>query len=164
MFVIDNNPALFNAACYALYTDRFMRGLSPLPAALHQRRLNHDRLWAKAKKERRILNKTTAFVPHDISVADVKQMRDYFASYPEIKAVHIARKVVEQFPDFPHYFIVLTYQFPRQATELPIPSNQIRAFVRDGLAFSGDYTLKIMGKSAHLRGIKRVENALIYER
>lgn len=162
MFVIDNNPALLGPACHELYAEQFMRESGPLHPDLQQRWITHRRLWTKAKSERRRLTKTTTFIPHDIPTEEIEQMTAYFASYPEIKAVHLARRVVEHFPEFPHYFIVLTYQFPHNAKELPIPSSQLTQFVSDGLAFSGDYTLKTMNTSVRLRQLKRIEGALIY--
>ena len=163
-FVINHNPALRLSACYEAYVARFMRGLEPFREGHQQRWIDHKRDWAKARRARRKLDKTAQFVPHDIPSAEVSQMAKYFASYPEIKAAYIACKVVKRFPELPHYFVVITYQFPRNSKDLPIPSTQLKQIISDGLAFSGDYTLKLMNESAYLQQIKRVEGALVYER
>ena len=166
-FVIKHNPALRLSAYYEIYTARFMRGLKPAylkPAYKEQRWREHGRAWARARQERKKLDKAVVFISHNIPPVEVEQIADYFASYPEIKAAYIACKVVERFPEFPHYLIVLIYQFPHNAKDLPIPSNQLKQIVRDGLAFSGDYTLKLMNESPYLQQIKRVNSALIYER
>ena len=161
-FVIEHSPAARQAAIYQAYTATFMRGLDT--SRFKRLWLEGEREWTKAQIERQKLDKTTQFMTHDIADDEIAQMRRYFSTYAEIKAAYIARKTVERFPNVPHYYVVIVYQFPRNAKELPISSSQLRQVVRDGLAFSEDYTIKIMSESTHLQRIKRVENALVYKR
>ena len=162
LFAIDNEPSVVASAAYEIYAERFRQGITDFDESQHRRWLAQASNWAKAKRSRHRLDKRTAFVPHALLDCEIAQIRDYFSGYSEIKAVYIARKVVERFPEVPCYVIAIDYQFPRNAKELPISSDRLLEFIDDTLAFSADYTLQLLTAAPPFRKIKQVENALIY--
>jgi len=62
-------------------------------------------LMARSAAERNIVAATDSFTAHDLSAVEVQQLREIFAAEADIRAVDVARKQLEIFPQLPLFVI-----------------------------------------------------------
>jgi Zn-dependent protease with chaperone function len=163
-FVIEKDPALAGSACYLLFSFYLNQGQAELAESFRQQGRNHEQLWRLANEERKKLNSQAQFIAPDLPTDQIEQLANYFATYPEIKAVYIARRVVERFPALPHYYIAITRHYRLISQQIPLDDNQLALLISAGLAFSSNVSLHFSLPAEHWHAIKRLQGSLIYQR
>ena len=75
-------------------------------AALYQKRAEeHYALLLEVQDERSYLRAKDELIPHNLPIAEIKNICQQLSGYPEVKAAYLVQKVVKHFPEQPLYIL-----------------------------------------------------------
>ncbi|MDJ0706395.1 MAG: M48 family metalloprotease [Leptolyngbyaceae cyanobacterium MO_188.B28] len=163
---MDQDPALVIPGCQLLST--FFRQQSHLDRAekYRHRWRQQDKPWKLAQQERTPLKASDRFMPHQLPDAEVNQLSEQLAEYPEVKAAYLVQKQVTRFPEKPFYGLAIVRRYypgegPNYKTDV-----ELSALIMNQLSFSGELTLMILNRATLnlLQGLRKVGGAMIYQR
>ncbi|MBE7381113.1 MAG: M48 family metallopeptidase [Leptolyngbya sp. SIO1E4] len=163
-FAMDHDPSLVIPACRQLYSFYLKRDQPTSAEPYQQRWQRHAKIWDLAQTEREKFDLKTRFVPHDLPVSEIQQLVECFSKYPQIKAVYLARKVVERFPEYSYYVFVITRRSYRGMGKDYKNDYQLKLLIKSAIAFSGDYTLRFLSQQEQWKQLTQLEESLIYHR
>ena len=161
-FALEHDPSLLIPACGQLYSFYFEQKQRALADPYQQRWQQHEKAWDLARTERAKFDANTQFISHDLSNVEVQQLAEYFATYPEIKAIYLVRKVVERFPEYPYYVIAIARRYYRGMGRDYRTDDKLKPFIKAAIAFSGDYTLRFITNHERWHRLRQVKEALVY--
>ncbi|MEL7314568.1 MAG: M48 family metallopeptidase [Cyanobacteria bacterium J06559_3] len=161
-WALERNPSLLIPACGQLYSFYFKQEQMALAESYRQRWQQHEKAWDLAQTERAKFDTQTEFISHDLPNAEIQQLAAYFATYPEIKAVYLVRKVVDRFPEYPYYVFAIARRHYRGMGRDYRADDKLKPFIEAAIAFSGDYTLRFITNAERWQRLRQVKEALVY--
>lgn len=161
-FALDHDPSLVIPACRCLYSFYFEQNQPALAEGYKQRWQQHEKVWSIAQDERMRFDDTVQFAPHDVSAVEIEQLVEHLSKHPEVKAIYLARKVVERFPEYPYYVMLLARRYiPGMGADYKSDS-KLKALLRSEIAFSRDYMLHFITDSRRWQTLKQLQGSLLY--
>ena len=161
-YALEHDPSLLISACRRLYSFYLEQNQPALAETYKQRWQDHRKVWRIAQKERIKFDDTAQFAPHELPVLEIEQLVDHFSKHPEVKAVYLARKIVERFPEHPYYIMLITRRYiPGMGADYK-PDSKLEALLRSEIAFSRDYSLQIKAGSTLWQRLKQLKGTLLY--
>ncbi len=161
-YVLEHDPSLLISACRRLYSFYLEQNQPALAETYKQRWQDHEKVWLIAQDERMKFDDTVQFAPHDLPALEIAQLVEHLSGHPEIKAVYLARKVVERFPEHPYYVMLIARRYISGMGADYKPDSKLKALLRSEIAFSHDYSLWVMTGSTRWQRVKQVKGALLY--
>ncbi|MGF1521979.1 MAG: M48 family metalloprotease [Leptolyngbyaceae cyanobacterium] len=161
-FALERDPSLLIPACSQLYSFYLKQNECSLAATYQQRWQQHAKAWDLAQTERAKFDANTEFISHDLPKAEIQQLAEYFATYPEIKAVYLVRKEVDRFPEYPYYVFAIARRYYRGMGRDYRADDKLKPFIEAAIAFSGDYTLRFITNAERWQRLRQVKEALVY--
>lgn len=161
-FAMDHDPSLVIPACRQLYGYYHQRYQPDLAGPYKQRWQHHQKVWKMALAERSKFAQDTQYKPHGLPDAEIRQLTEYFSSYPEIKSVYLAQRGLERFPECPYFVFGMT-RHPFHGKKHDFYSNQkLKGLINCAIAFSSDYVLHFLDELVNWERLKRLPGAKIY--
>lgn len=96
---IDQRIDWFMEGCQLLQQFLLQRGEIQAAEKYRERADQHHQRLLKAEEERSQVSHRDEFKPHTLSEADINQLKEQLATYPQVKAAYLVEKVVTYFPE-----------------------------------------------------------------
>ncbi|MEL6501814.1 MAG: M48 family metallopeptidase, partial [Cyanobacteria bacterium J06623_1] len=161
-YALEHDPSLLISACRRLYSFYLEQNQPALAETYKQRWQDHRKAWMIAQKERINFDHTAQFAPHKLAALEIEQLVEHLSKHPEVKAVYLARKIVERFPEHPYYIMLITRRYiPGMGADYK-PDSRLEALLRSEIAFSRDYSLQIEAGSTHWQRLKQLKGTLLF--
>lgn len=154
--------------CELVYWFLTQSGQTEAAEKYHERAKQHYQLLLKAQQERESVSDRDSFKPHSLEPAEVNQITQQVATYPEIKAAYLVEKVMISFPE--NRFCVLGIVRKRGLIDLVTEDEAVRKLIEQlisKLRFPTQTHLVILnhGNSDKLRRkMSQVPQSLIFRR
>lgn len=165
-FAMDNDIELTEQGCNLLYGYFNRTGQREKIEPLHQRMEKMQVVTTQAQMERNNVTAKDNFIPHELTPAQIEELRGIAAPEPEIAGVFIAKKDVQHFKKTPCYVIGINVKVPwwkprSSGANQKLVNRVLKQVKLPGhfLVFVNEKNLSSLGKK-----ISSVSGAMIYER
>lgn len=109
---METDPELTRDGCNQLYAYYTRTGQRDKIRVLEERMDKFHKLTQRAQRERTHITAADTFIPHELTEAQLENLRRIFHAEPDIKSAAVARKQVDCFKKSPCYVVSLDVSDP----------------------------------------------------
>jgi len=102
---MELDPQSIIPSCEAVFTYLMEHGLEAEADAYRKRAAEHKEHIERARQERLTIHPYDWFEGHNLSPSEINALRQELATYSQIKAAYLVRKVMKYSPDHPFYVL-----------------------------------------------------------
>lgn len=160
----ERDPDMLIPACQLLFAHFTAQGQPQEAERYREHAQEYFARLEEAQPERATINSAEELIPHQATGSEVERLREQLSPFPQIKAVYLAQKKLEKFPEKPLYVLGITtnapwYQFNRDAS-----NRELIDEIVSQVALPGETLVVVLEGSYKklLKGFRQFEGSQIF--